>query len=344
MNKRRVITWAVVALLAAFLLWKLHTSNFDWDGFWRACRQVRWPLIIVATLIIYTNAVVRALRWSIFLKPSLPPAERKPWYTLIGSQFIGFAALAVFGRVGELIRPYLVSRRTGLSVSSQIAVVAVERIFDLAAFGLLFAGNLLISPELSTLPFHERFHQFGYAIAGMTSVLIIFVVAVRLAGPTVANIAGKIGRSISPRAGDVASAKILEFRDGLNTIGSASDFLIVALISLLLWVSVAAAYIITMRAFPSPVHDLTISHCLLLMGFSIVGGIVTLPGIGGGAQAMTIGALTRLFHVPAELAASAAIIMYLVTTFNIVLPGLIYARVESVNLGSVARDAKAGKG
>ena len=342
MDKRRIITWAVVVLLVAFLFWKLHTSHFDWDGFWRACRQVRWPLVVLATLIIYTNNVVRALRWSIFLKPSLPPAERKPWYTLIGSQFIGFTGLAIFGRVGELIRPYLVSRRTGLSFSSQVAVVAVERIFDLAAFGLLFAGNLVFSPELSSLPYHERFHQFGYAIAAMTSVLILFVVAVRLAGPTVARIAGKVAGAISPKAGTVAAEKILEFRDGLNTIGSVADFLAIAAVSLFLWVTVALAYIITMRAFPSPVHELTVSHCLLLMGFSIVGGIVTLPGIGGGAQALTIGALTRLFNVPAELAASVAIIMYMVTTFNVILPGLIYARVESVSLSSVARDAQAG--
>lgn len=341
MNKR-IVTWAIVVLLVAFAVWKLHTSHFDWDGFWRACRQVRWPLVVLATLIIYTNAVVRALRWSIFLKPSLPPAERQPWYTLIGSQFIGFAGLAIFGRVGELIRPYLVSRRVGLPFSSQVAVVAVERIFDLAAFGLLFAGNLLISPELSSLPYHERFHQFGYAIAGMTGVLILFVLSVRLAGATVARIAGKVFGAISRNAGDAASTKILEFRDGLNTIGSVGDFLSIALISLFLWITVALAYIVTMRAFPSPVHELTVSHCLLLMGFSIVGGIVTLPGIGGGAQALTIGALTRLFHVPAELAASVAIIMFLVTTLNILLPGLIYAQVESVNLRSVARDAQAG--
>ncbi len=72
--------------------------------------------------------------------------------------------------------------------------------------------------------------------------------------------------------------------------------------SVLLWSTIAAAYIVVMRAFPSPVHDMTVPYVLLLMGFSVVGSVVQLPGIGGGAQALTIGALTLLFSIPKELA------------------------------------------
>jgi hypothetical protein len=86
------------------------------------------------------------------------------WWALVGSQFVGFTGLAIFGRIGELIRPLLVSRRTGLSFSSQVAVVAVERIFDLGAFALIFSLNLALAPGLNALPNHELFHKVGYAI------------------------------------------------------------------------------------------------------------------------------------------------------------------------------------
>jgi len=341
MNRKRVMTWAVVVLLAALLTWKLHTSHFDWASFWRAWREVHWPMLVLAILFIYANTIPRAIRWNIFLKPSVPHAERKHWWTLVGPQYIGFAGLAAFGRVGELIRPYLVSRRMGLSFSSQIAVVAVERIFDLAAFGLLFAGNLMLSNQLSALPYHERFREFGFVIGAMIAVLIVFVVAVRVAGEPVARFIGRLFGLVSASAAETIREKILEFREGLNTISSVGDFVAISFWSLALWSSIAVAYAITMHAFPAPVNQLSISHCLLLMGFSVVGGVVNLPGIGGGAQAMLIGALTKLFGVPTELAASAAILTYFVTTLSSILPGLLFAQVESVNLRSVAREARA---
>ncbi|MEZ2348802.1 lysylphosphatidylglycerol synthase transmembrane domain-containing protein [Terriglobus sp. RCC_193] len=339
MNKRRIALWTVILLIAAFLFWKIHQSHFDWHAFWLASRQVNLPLFLLATLMVYSNSVARAVRWTLFLKPSLPPEERKPWWTLLGAQFIGFAGLAIFGRVGELIRPYLVSRRIGLSFSSQIAVVAVERIFDLAAFGILFAGNLILSPQLNALPYHELFHKLGWVIAAMIAVLAAFVVAVRMAGEFMARLIRHIVGILSKPAGQSAEAKVLEFRNGLNVVGSTSDFIGMIVCSFALWGTIAITYVLTMKAFPAPVHNLTIAHCLLLMGFSAVGGIVTLPGVGGGAQALTFGALTRLFGVPAELAASVAIITYFVTSINVILPGLIYARVESVNLRTVARES-----
>jgi uncharacterized protein (TIRG00374 family) len=339
MNKRRLVLWTVLVVLVAFLAWKIHQSHFDWHAFWMACRQVNLPLFIGATLVIYTNSVARAVRWSIFLKPSLPPEARTPWWKLIGPQFIGFSGLAIFGRVGELIRPYLVSRRTGLPFSSQIAVVAVERIFDLAAFGVLFAGNLIVSPELNALPYHELFHKLGFVITAMIAVLAAFVIGVRVAGEFMAGLMRHIIGLVSKPAGETAAAKVLEFRNGLNVVGSTGDFIGITVCSFALWGAVAIAYVMTMKAFPAPVHNLTISHCLLLMGFSVVGGIVTLPGVGGGAQALIFGALTRLFNIPAELAASVAIITYFVTTLNVILPGLIYSQIESISLRDVARES-----
>jgi uncharacterized membrane protein YbhN (UPF0104 family) len=112
--------------------------------------------------------------------------------------------------------------------------------------------------------------------------------------------------------------------------------------SLLLWVTIAAAYIVVMRAFPSPVHDMTVPYVLLLMGFSVVGSIVQLPGIGGGAQALTIGALTLLFSIPKELASSAGLILWVITTMSVLPIGLIFAQVEHVSLRGVTEASETG--
>ncbi|SEC38017.1 lysylphosphatidylglycerol synthase transmembrane domain-containing protein [Terriglobus roseus] len=336
MNKRRTIVWGVGILVLALLAWKLHTSNFEWARFWQACRSADWRMLLVAVLLIYSMNIFRAARWAIFLKPSLPAGQRVPWWSLLGSQFIGFAGLAALGRVGELIRPYLVSKRTGLSFSSQVAVVAVERVFDLGAFALIFSVNLLLSPQLATLPYHEYFHRIGYAIFGLTLFLCLFVFGVRIAGSAVARMFGGLAGRFSPTAGNAIASKILQFRGGLNTIGSAMDFLKVSLLSLAAWLIVAVDYVVIMRAFPAPVHDLTIAHSVLLMGFSVVGGVVQLPGIGGGAQVLSITALTKLFGIPGELATSAGMILWLVTTMSIIPAGVLFAQFEHVSLRGLA--------
>ena len=340
MNRLRyALPWLLAVAVIGFVAWKLHSSNFNWAAFDRSWRTADLRLITLAILVIYTNYIARAMRWAIFLRPVFRSAGRAPvpWWKLVGSQFIGFTGLAIFGRIGELIRPLLIARRTDLTFSSQIAVVTVERVFDLGAFAILFALNLLISPNLQNLPYHERFHAVGYAIAGLTLLVALLILAVRLAGNAVAlGLASLIGR-ISKSAGEATAEKVLAFRDGLNVIASLGDFILIAVISLAMWATIAVSYVLVMKAFPPPVHNLAIADTLVLMGFSVVGSIVQLPGVGGGAQVGTISALTLLFGIPGELAISAGIIVWLVTTMSVVPIGLLYAKIEGISIGQVAR-------
>jgi uncharacterized protein (TIRG00374 family) len=223
-----------------------------------------------------------------------------------------------------------------LNFSSQIAVVTVERVFDLGAFAILFALNLLLSPNLQTLPYHEKFHAVGYAIAGLTLLVSGLILSVRLAGNAVAGALASIIGRFSPHAGQATADKVFAFRDGLDVIASFADFLALATISLVMWASIAVSYVLVMKAFPPPVHNLTISHILVLMGFSVVGSIVQLPGVGGGAQVGTISALTLLFGIPGELAISAGIIVWLVTTMSVIPVGLVYAKIEGISIRQVA--------
>lgn len=341
MKNRRLLVWAVFVVLIALVAWKLKTSHFDWAGFWHACHNADWRLLLVATLVIWSNCIFRALRWNIFLKPALSMEKRVSWVKLLPSQFVGFAGLAIFGRIGELIRPYLVARRTGLSLASQIAVVAIERIFDLGAFAIIFSTNLLLAKGLETLPYHEKFHTIGYALTALTAIIVLFVIAVRIAGGVVASAMGRFVALISKPAGEAVRDRILAFRDGLNTLETTGDLVTVSILSLLLWGSIALAYVLVMRAFPAPVANLSVSHVLLLMGFSVVGSVVQLPGVGGGAQALSIGALTMLFGIPPALAGAAGLVLWVVTTMTIIPVGLAVAKFENISLSSITRESEA---
>jgi hypothetical protein len=83
---------------------------------------------------------------------------------------------------------------------------------------------------------------------------------------------------------------------------------------------------------------------LLLMGFSMIGGLVQLPAVGGGAQLATIVAMVNLLGFPRELAVSAGILLWLVS-FHAVTPiGLVLARRAHVSLSGSSFDNADRKG
>jgi glycosyltransferase 2 family protein len=79
-----------------------------------------------------------------------------------------------------------------------------------------------------------------------------------------------------------------------------------------------------MRAFGSVIH-FTLSDVIILMGFVSFGGVVQIPGIGGGVQVVAVLVLTKIFGLPVELATSIAVLMWLVTFVVIVPFGLAVA-------------------
>ena len=147
-------------------------------------RHVSWVHIAAGTALIYATYWLRSARWSVFIGA----AKKVSPFVLVGPQFIGFTAVALFGRLADVIRPALVARRVQLSVSSQMAVYTIERMFDLGAAALIFSGALLFAPR--DLPHHEIFVRTGLISLGGTAAIAVFAVMIRVAGGAVAEVAG----------------------------------------------------------------------------------------------------------------------------------------------------------
>jgi glycosyltransferase 2 family protein len=86
------------------------------------------------------------------------------------------------------------------------------------------------------------------------------------------------------------------------------------------------------------VLDIQRSQVLVLMGASMIGSMVQLPGVGGGSQLATIATLERVFDVPKELAASCGIMLWLVTFVAVVPLGLFLAHRERISLRKVSKE------
>jgi uncharacterized membrane protein YbhN (UPF0104 family) len=339
MTKRNGILWLVGVVGLGVLVYLFRSKvHFDWAMFWQQLRFVSVGHIVAGIALIYATYWVRAVRWAVFVSPT----KKVSAATLLGSQFIGFTAVALFGRLADLTRPYLVARRLGLSLSSQVAVYTIERMFDLGAAAVIFSCALAFTPK--DLPHHDVFVRAGVLSMGATLAIAVFAGSIRMAGGAVAGFArGTVGL-VSKSAGESISTKILGFRDGLNALSSIRDFAVVVILSLAIWGSIGFAYLETAHAFghTPELASLTFSRTMLLMAASIGGSLLQLPLIGWFTQiAVTATAMHTFYGAPIEAATACGAMLLVVTVMCIIPAGFIYSQVEHVSLKRVAQDSEA---
>jgi uncharacterized membrane protein YbhN (UPF0104 family) len=339
MTKRSGVLWAVagVALVVVVaLFWnKVH---FDWKMFWQQLRFVSAGHIVAGIVLTYVTYYLRAVRWAVFLSPT----KKVSAPSLLGSQFIGFTAVALFGRLADLTRPYLVARRTGLALSSQIAVYTIERMFDLGAAAIIFSCALAFTPR--DLPHHELFVKAGVLSLGGTLAIAIFAAVVRVAGGAVVGFARATVGLVSKPAGESIATKVVGFRDGLNALSSKRDFVVVTVISLVMWGMIGGVYLQTVHAFVQTpeLAGLSYSRTMLLMAASIGGSLLQLPIIGWFTQiAVTAAAMHTFYGAPIEAATACGAVLLVVSFLCIIPTGLVYSRVEHVSLKKVASESEA---
>jgi len=327
---------AVLALLVYLFTRQIHAwAQFDWSRFiseWKADWPHKTGSALVALALIYFGFFLRAYRWREFIAHS----RRTSLGRLLGPTFIGFTALALFGRPGEFIRPYLIARKEQLSLSSQLAVWTVERIFDMSAFGLLFGLGLAFGRSgVQTLAGSSQIRYGGYLI-----LLIIAGLAV--------------GAFLVARYGDVYASKLSVhsfgplrwlgkqlhgFAVGFDTIETFASFGRIAVASLLMWSAIGGAYWASIHAFPSPLDDFGLRDVVVLMMFSMLGSLVQLPG-GSTSSLVVVIVLKAIFGVPQELALSCGIMIWLTTYMAPIPAGLGVARHEHLSLRRLEHDAE----
>lgn len=337
MNKKRILIMlpVLVALCALVYLQVRTWKRFDWHTFWQQTEHVNWLLIFAGVVLTYAAYALRAVRWKIFLKPACKTTSAR----LMAPQFIGFTALALLGRAGEVVRPYLIARKERLTFASQMAVWMVERIFDMGAFSVLLALGFL-SPEIASLPHYAEFRKAAFGLVGLVLLLLAMAVLIRKAGDKVGAFFKGAFAGFAPGIGNRLSHTVHVFSEGLQTIHDFGSAAQITAVSLFMWVLIALANLAVMHAYPEPLKSLSIPKILLLMLSSMVGSMIQLPGVGGGSQLASIAVLKSGFGVNPELAVSSGMLLWAVTFMSVIPAGLLLARREQVSLRAVEEEAE----
>lgn len=344
MKKKQFISILVVAAILGALVYFQFRSwqTFDWAKFRQYTGGVSLWHIGAGIVLIYLAYVMRAIRWAIFLKPTAPTSFRR----LVGPQIIGFAALGLFGRAGEFARPYLIARKEKLTFTSQLAVWTVERFFDLGSvmvlmlIFLIFKGGEKV--KLLEQGFQRGFlgllHNAGHKLPMVIAALFVFALLYF------------IGRRASGRATHVVRVKLVAFKEGFNTIHDFGSLVRLVVVSLAMWLMIAGAYIEVLHAYPpvqvaaadgvrhmASMQGMNLEDVLIVMGCSMAGSVIQLPGGVGGSQLAVISILqSHLFngeptYITPELAVSCGIMLWLVTFMSVIPAGVLLARYEKIS-------------
>lgn len=342
MTKKRALAYVfVAAMLAALFYLQFRTwRRFDWNVFFGQTRNVTDGLgpfhIFLGIAFTYIAYLMRALRWRIFLRPVRQTASA----SLVAPTLIGFTGIALLGRLGEMIRPYLIARKTGLPFSSQLAVWMVERIFDFGGFAVLLISAIFFSESLWGLSYYAEFRKGGLLLVALVTVLAIAAWIIATHGERVAAWLEDQPPGQVHRLGQKIAARVREFRGGLNTIDGFWEFLQLAAVSIGMWFLIALAYYEVIRAYGEPLRIIVLPQVFLLIFASMLGSLVQLPGVGGGSQLATIATLRHVFGASPELATSCGILLWAVTFMMVIPTGLVLAHRERLSFRKLSEDSQ----
>ena len=317
---RKSLKFILLFLFAVFIFW-FFGRNLDWAQVSESLQKARAVYIVSAVLIICLGYLLRAKRWQVLLEPITKSSLKE----LFATTTVGFAAVFLVGRAGEIVRPmWLPMRDRRVRPSAALVTLFVERIFDLASLICFFAVNLL----WFTVP-AGREREFEYV--KLIGYLLLVGVAFGFASLYIyqkysPKIIGWAERATDKKfiPGKIRRIILSILKQLTTALGILRDWREIASVvfwTFLLWLSIALPTWFVLLAFDLP---LTISDALFVMGWAAIGSVVPTPGGAAGAfHAATAGGLIFL-NVPQNDAAAVSIAMHLVYFAPAIIFGLYY--------------------
>lgn len=352
-----IVSVVVFIVLIGFGIWAYRHVGFNFALLKEQLRQVSWVRIAIALGCIYMGYVIRGVRWAALIRHN----RQVPIFSLVGTQVIGFTSVALIGRVADPVRPYLTSKKTGLPLSSQIAVYILDRLFDAASMALIFSIAMIWVPQDEMLRAMSHSKMIAALAAHYPSLVPMaarygglvatacgfgFLAAVRIGGGVFASFCERMFGIFSKKLGAAIGENIRTFRTGLDTMRSLTDFLIPAALSLVMWLLITLAYFETCQAFQASAQLAAIepSKCVLLMIVSGGASIFQLPVLGWFTQITVVAAaLSGILGSSIEASTACAAMLLIVTFLGIIPVGLIWAQFEKISLREVARESDEAK-
>jgi len=300
--------------------------------------ELLWLLPYMLTF--FVAHLLRLLRWGVLLKP----LGRLRTWRLITVGSVGMMAILLLPlRLGEFVRPYLVSRETDIRMSAALGTCVVERVID----GLVV--TLMLFAVLAALPAGTAPAAVLYAgylsLAVFVSALGVLLGMYLKRDLTLTLIDRTVGRVLPTLARKVAGLAD-SFIDGLRSLPSARSLSLFLAYTVLYWGSLGVGFWVMFRAAGATAPDGSYPGLLaaytamsiLAIGIIVPGG----PGFAGNFEfSLRLG--LSLFLAPAMLATQGAVYILMMHAVQFSLQvgtGLVFLAVGKVSLRAAVTESR----
>jgi hypothetical protein len=271
---------------------------------------------IVVTMVTYW---FRAIRWQILLAP-LKAVRVLPLFSIT---LVGFSAIFLLGRAGEIARPVWLSRREKVALSGSVAAIVVERFLDTLMLVLAFVVALFLAEISTSSPTLVVLKNAAWIIAAVAAAALIALFILR-------SNASWIVRKIPFRR---VASWIESFLHGLSFLQDRRSLGLVLVQSAMLWILIAAQFWFMLLGMN---FSLSLAAATLVMVAAAIGSIAQIPAIGGGFQAGYVFCMTVFFGIPKEQAVATSL---MVTVLNFA-PTVVIALLVMLVQGFSLRDLR----
>jgi glycosyltransferase 2 family protein len=305
---RKSFLFLCLAVIGIYLLYKLSAWGFDWSLFLSSLKNLQpgWlAASIFATMLTY---IARAFRWQVLLNP----LKSVRMGSLITTNLLGFSAIYLIGRPGELVRPLWLTRQARIPLTASVATVIVERMLDTLMLIALFGWALLVV-QLPSAAEHTitLMKNAAWVMVATSVAAIIFLFFFR------SNV-DRINRYVPFKR---LHSLLKNFAEGLSFLDRTRTFGLALVHSVVVWVTIVLQFWFMLLGMN---FNFPVSAATLIMVGAAIGSVAQLPAVGGGFQALYVFFMTTFFGIPAERAVASALIAWISQSVPTVIAGGVY--------------------
>jgi uncharacterized protein (TIRG00374 family) len=256
----------------------------------------------------------------------LDPIKRLDIGSLFSSLIIGYMANTVTpAHLGELLRAYVLGKKRGVSASSALATIVVERILDV--FALL--GVMVLA--IFVYPFPRWVKHAGYIMLTGSLCLFVFLILLKKSYARIRRPMNFLMRPLPSHLQEKVWDILQRFVEGIVPLKSGADYPVVIVLSILIWVCYGFIFHLNLLAFDFyNLYNIPWLASLILLVITTIGIVVpSSPGYVGTYHYLCQVSLA-LFGVPASPALSYATAVHAITFIPVLIAGLILSYYEGL--------------
>jgi uncharacterized protein (TIRG00374 family) len=320
--------WLGLAISLLFLYFALRGLGLKDLG--EALRGANYAWLLPGVAVYFIAVWVRAWRWHYLVRPVKSVPTRK-MFPIVA---IGYMGNNIYpARAGEVFRALFLKSREGVPISTSLATIIVERIFD----GVVMLAFVFLNlPELARLTADSGFVGSIQTVAlwgtaAFFGALLVFLLAAMYPEKSYDLVSRLVIRLLPERFRQTVLSLVDKFLGGLGALRSPRDALMIFFTSAIIWLLETWKYWFVMHAFPFQVSFFAL---MLMNGIvNLATTIPSAPGYVGTFDAPGIAVLTA-YGVDKAVAAAYTLVLHIALWVPITALGAYYFLREGMKLGA----------